>query len=144
LTVEPSEREIALLKKAVQSLRERAKTLVEMADLMEFYFLHEVVYEQKASEKFLKQEALSVFEEIIRFLSTMENLDKESCHRVIQEFAERRGEPLVRIAQPLRVALTGKTVSPPIDEVIEALGKDEVVKRIQRAMKYIEKSEGEG
>ena len=144
LTHEPAGQEMELLKKAVQSLRERAKTLVEMADLMEFYFLHEVVYEQKASEKFLKQEALSVFEEIIRFLSTMENLDKESCHRVIQEFAERRGEPLVRIAQPLRVALTGKTVSPPIDEVIEALGKDEVVKRIQRAMKYIEKSEGEG
>jgi glutamyl-tRNA synthetase len=45
---------------------------------------------------------------------------------------------LVKIAQPLRVALTGKTVSPPIDEVMEALGKKEVVKRIQRAIEYIE------
>ncbi len=138
LTVEPTEREIGLLKKAVQSLRERTKTLVEMADLMEFYFLHEIVYEEKASEKFLKKETLPVFEEIIRSLEKVEILDKESGHRLIQELGERRGEPLVKIAQPVRVALTGKTVSPPIDEVMAALRKDEVVGRIQRAIKFIE------
>jgi len=46
---------------------------------------------------------------------------------------------LVKIAQPIRVALTGRTVSPPIDEVIEALGKGEVIKRLQRAIEYIAK-----
>ena len=86
LTGEPTERELELLKKAVQSLRERAKTLVEMADLMEFYFLHEIVYEEKASEKFLKKEILPVFEEIIQSLSMVEHFDKEGCHRLIQDF----------------------------------------------------------
>ena len=60
------------------------------------------------------------------------------AHRLIQQLAETRGEPLVKIAQPLRVALTGKTVSPPIDEVMEALGKEEVIRRLQRAIEYIE------
>jgi glutamyl-tRNA synthetase len=55
--------------------------------------------------------------------------------------AEARGETLVKIAQPIRVALTGKTVSPPIDEVMEVLGKTEVTKRLQRAIEYIKKSE---
>jgi glutamyl-tRNA synthetase len=44
----------------------------------------------------------------------------------------------VKIAQPLRVALTGKTVSPPIDEVMEALGKAKVIKRLEKAIEYIE------
>jgi glutamyl-tRNA synthetase len=52
--------------------------------------------------------------------------------------AETKGEPLVKIAQPLRVALTGRTVSPPIDEVMEVLGKERVVKRLLKAIEYIE------
>jgi glutamyl-tRNA synthetase len=126
-----------LLKRAVQSLQERAKTLVEMADLMEFYFRHEIAYEEKASEKFLRNETVPIFEEIIQSLAKMENLDKEGCHRLIQELSDHRGDPLVKIAQPLRVALTGKTVSPPMDEVMEALGREEVIRRIQRAIEYI-------
>jgi glutamyl-tRNA synthetase len=114
-----------------------------MADLMEFYFLHDIVYEEKASEKFLKGETLPVFEEVIQSLSTAELVDKESCHRLIQALAERRGEPLVKIAQPVRVALTGKTVSPPIDEVMEALGRDEVIRRIQRAIEHIKERKQE-
>jgi glutamyl-tRNA synthetase len=55
--------------------------------------------------------------------------------------AETRGEPLVKIAQPIRVALTGGTASPPIDEVMEVLGKEKVIKRIERAIEYIKKSE---
>ncbi|OGP89721.1 MAG: glutamate--tRNA ligase, partial [Deltaproteobacteria bacterium RBG_16_48_10] len=137
LTDEPAEPEKELLKKAVRSLRERTKTLVEMADLMEFYFRHEIVYEEKASEKFLKRETVTVFEEILQSLAKGEHLDKEGCHHLIQELSDRRGEPLIKIAQPLRVALTGKTASPPMDEVMEALGKEEVTKRIQRAIEYI-------
>jgi glutamyl-tRNA synthetase len=47
----------------------------------------------------------------------------------------------VKIAQPIRVALTGKSVSPPIDEVMEALGKAEVIQRLQKTIEYIKKSE---
>jgi glutamyl-tRNA synthetase len=76
-------------------------------------------------------------ERIIDALSKEEVLEKGSAHRLIEQLAENRGEPLVKIAQPIRVALTGKTVSPPIDEVMEVLGKTKVIQRLQKAIEYI-------
>ena len=128
------------LRKAVLSLRERAKTLVEMAELSEFYFCKEIAYDEKMAVKFLNQETLLMLNQIIPSLSEESTLEKGNVHPLIQQLAEMRGEPLVKIAQPLRVALTGRTVSPPIDEVMEVLGKEEVIKRLQRAIEYIEKS----
>jgi glutamyl-tRNA synthetase len=129
--------DLNLLRKAVLSLRERAKTLMEMADLSEFYFREEITYDEKAAEKFLKAECVSLLERIIDALSKEEVLEKGSAHRLIEQLAENRGEPLVKIAQPIRVALTGKTVSPPIDEVMEVLGKAKVIQRLQKAIEYI-------
>ena len=126
-----------LLRKAVLSFRERVKTLVEMADLGEFYFCKEIAYDEKAAEKFLRAESVPILEEVITSLSKETVLDKERVHRLIQQLAEAQGVPLVKIAQPIRVALTGKMASPPIDEVIEALGKEEVIRRIQRAIEKI-------
>lgn len=138
---DPEKRGTDLLRKVVLSLRERAKTLVEMADLSEFYFSEEIEYDEKAAEKFLKKETMPIFEQIIASLSKEAILDRGSSHRLIQQLAETRGEPLVKIAQPIRVALTGKTISPPIDEVIGILGREVVVQRLQRAIAYIQKSE---
>ncbi len=126
-----------LLKRAVLSLRERSKTLVEMADLSEFYFCEEIIYDEEAAKKFLKGESMVIFEEVIGSLSEEAILKKESNHLLIQRLSESRHEPLVKIAQPLRVALTGRTVSPPIDEVMEALGRERVIQRLQRAMQFI-------
>jgi glutamyl-tRNA synthetase len=78
-----------------------------------------------------------MFNQAITSLLNESVLEKERVHGLIQQLAETRGEPLVKIAQPIRVALTGRTVSPPIDEVIEVLGKAEVVKRLQKAVEYI-------
>jgi len=128
-----------LLRKAILSLRERVKTLVEMADLSEFYFCEEIVYDEKAAGKFLNQEITPMLEQVVTSLSKESTLEKENVHRLIQQLAETRREPLVKIAQPIRVALTGRTVSPPIDEVIEVLGKGEVIKRLQRAIEHIAK-----
>ena len=126
-----------LLRKGILSFRERVKTLVEMADLSEFYFREEVVYEEKAAGKFLKGESAPILEQVIASVSKEETLDKEKSHHLIQQVAESRGEPLVKVAQPVRIALTGRAVSPPIDEVMDALGKKEVIRRIQKAIEYI-------
>jgi glutamyl-tRNA synthetase len=128
-----------LLRKALLSLRERVKTLVEMAEVSEFYFCEKIAYDEKAAGKFLNQETIPMLEQVITSLSNESILEKENVHRLIQQLAEARGEPLVKIAQPIRVALTSRTVSPPIDEVIEVLGKGEVIKRLQRAIEYIAK-----
>jgi glutamyl-tRNA synthetase len=128
-----------LLKKAVLSLRERVKTLGEMAEVSEFYFCGGITYDEKAVVKFLNREVMPMFHQVITSLSKESFLEKENVHRLIQQLAEARGETLVKIAQPIRVALTGKTVSPPIDEVMEVLGKEEVIQRLEKAIEYIKR-----
>ncbi len=128
-----------VLRKVVLSLRDRVKTLVEMADLAKFYFIEEITYDEKAAEKFLNRRTAPMLEGIHSSLSKETTFDKERCHQLIQQLAETQGGPLVNVAQPLRVALTGKTVSPPMDEVMDALGKEEVLKRVGKAIDYIRK-----
>jgi glutamyl-tRNA synthetase len=130
--------DLNFLRKVVLSLRERVKTLVEMADLAEFYFCKEIAYDEKAAKKFFNREAIPMFNQVITSLSKESTLEKGNVHQLIQALSEIRGEPLVKIAQPLRVALTGKTASPPIDEVMEILGKEEVIRRLEKATEYIE------
>ena len=130
-----------VFRKALLSLRERAKTLVEMADVSEFYFCEEITYDEKAAAKFLNQETLPMLHEATTSLLNESVLEKERVHALIQLLAETRGEPLVKIAQPLRVALTGRTVSPPMDEVMEVLGKERVIQRLRKAIQYIERSQ---
>jgi len=84
-------------------------------------------------------DSVEMFKQMLSSLSASIELDKESSHRLVQRIAETAGIPLGKIAQPVRVALTGKTVSPPIDEVMEALGKGEVTKRLEKAIEYIER-----
>ena len=128
-----------LLRKVVLSLRERVKTLVEMAELSAFYFSDEIVYEEASAQKFLREESLPILKEMVESLSKEAILKRESSHLLIQRLAESHQAPLVKVAQPLRVALTGRAVSPPIDEVMEILGKEKVIKRLQKAVQYIGK-----
>lgn len=134
--------DLEFLKKIVSSLRERAKTLVEMANLSEFYFAEEVSYEEEGAKKFLTPGSLLIFEEMREALSKEKRLDRETAHRLIQQLAERKGQPLVKIAQPIRMALTGRPASPPLDEVMEILGQGRVIRRLEKAIKYIEQKEG--
>jgi glutamyl-tRNA synthetase len=128
-----------VLRKAILSVRERVKTLVEMADVSEFYFCEEIRFDEKAAAKFLNQETLSMLHLAITSLENEPMLEKVGVHGLIQQLAETRGEPLVKIAQPIRVALTGRTVSPPIDEVMEVLGKGKVIQRLRKAVQYVER-----
>ena len=134
-----SVKDAARLRKVVASFQERVKTLVELADLSEFYFCEEIIYDKKAAEKFLTDESIEFLKQALVSLSAGAELEKERSHQLVQHLAERGGVPLVKIAQPLRVALTGRTVSPPIDEVMEALGKAEVIRRIEKAIEYVER-----
>ncbi len=136
---DPSKNRMDILRKAIPPLQERVKTLVEMADQMAFYFDEEVAYDEKAADKFLKAEHAEQLEQVIASLSRETGLTKERGHLLIQEWANSRGVPLVKIAQPIRVALTGKTASPPLDDVMAALGKEEVIRRLRKAVDHIHK-----
>lgn len=121
----------------VEDLHTRSKTLVEMADSGAFYFQDKVDYDPEAAKKFLtadmKEHLLAVAEK----LPSCMDYSKSGMEVLLREVAESRGVKLKVVAQPLRVALTGKSVSPGIDEVMITLGKDRVIQRIHQAVQYM-------
>jgi glutamyl-tRNA synthetase len=125
------------LNKVIDSLKERSKTLVEIADQAEFYFKGEIEYEREAAEKFLKPDVVDILGEVIDGLKGMRAMSEAEVESLFREIAQRRGIKLVKVAQPTRVALTGRTVSPGLFEVIDILGKGKTIKRLQKAIAFI-------
>ncbi len=129
----------AWLARAAATLKERSKTLVEMAEMGGFYFTDEIAYDPKAAEKFLTADVTVPFRALAERLGSVHPWELAAIEAAFNEVMEGLGLTLARLAQPLRVALTGKTVSPGIFEVIDVIGKDRVIGRIGRAVAYVEK-----
>ena len=123
---------------AAANLRTRSKTLVEMADSGSFYFREEVDYDPEAAAKFLTPEYAGHLEAVAERISGIADYTKDGLEAFLRSLAEERGTKLKWIAQTLRVALTGRTVSPGIDEVMVILGKERVVRKIRRAIDRIQ------
>jgi glutamyl-tRNA synthetase len=128
------------LNKIIGVLKERSKTLVEMADQAEFFFKGDIQYDEGAAKKFLTPEAIEIFEELIEGFKEMKATPQAEIESLFREIAHRRGIKLVNVAQPVRVALTGATVSPGLFEVIDILGKASTMKRLVEAIAFIRTS----
>ncbi len=124
--------------RVVTTLNKRSKTLVEMADAARFYFFDPRPYEKKAADKFLTSSFLPLLEEAARRLENLPELSEELLTAMLKGICEARGCKLLDLAQSLRVALTGKTVSPSLTELMPILGKEECLRRINNAMDYIQ------
>lgn len=127
----------------IETLKNRSKTFVEMADAAEFYFADQAAYEEKAAKKFLKAGILEPLKEITAELEKTETFNQETLEPIFQRVMDKHELKLGKIAQPMRVALTGKTVSPGIFEMIEVLGKPAVIDRLKGAIAYIEARQGQ-
>lgn len=125
--------------KVIADLQPRAKTLVELGQAADFYFADQVQYDDQAAQKFLTGDVAGHLKALAEGLPSISSYNKEGIEEFLKNFIEKTGIKFKVLAQPLRVALTGKTVSPGIDEVMATLGKDRVIKRIQVAVSYIEK-----
>ncbi len=129
--------EEAFARNVVHDLRERAKTLIDLAEGSLFYFGDELIYEEEAARKFLTADAAAHLEAVIEALPTLSDYTKAGIESFLRDLSERRDTKLKFIAQPLRVALTGKTVSPGIDDVMVTLGKERVRQRLEQAIRFI-------
>lgn len=118
----------------VKSLQERASTLVDMAKGAVFYYQDEVVFDETAKTKFLSDDQDSLFKTLANGLDTVPEFNHDSLEQAFGKVMESTGLKFGKIAQPLRVALTGGTASPGIYEVMEVLGKERVLKRIRRVV----------
>jgi glutamyl-tRNA synthetase len=125
----------ALLEGIIVAQRERAKTLKEMAANSRFFFGDEVTLDPKAAEKHLTAEARLLLGELHARLAALGAWEAPAIHGVLEKLAAEKSLGLGKIAQPLRVAVTGGTVSPPIDATVVLLGRARALGRIERALR---------
>ncbi|MEX1328736.1 MAG: glutamate--tRNA ligase [Desulfobacterales bacterium] len=126
----------------IETLAPRSKTLEEMARAALFFYLDDIIYEEKAARKFLKAAALSPLKLLTEKLGALTTYNQENLEDVFKDVMDQTGLKLGKIAQPVRVALTGKTASPGIFEIIAILGPERVIPRLEKAIQYIEGLEG--
>jgi len=122
------------LARAIVSLRERSRTLVELAHSLRYYILDDIVMDAKAAGKFLKPENIRTLSELKDLLAGIADFSAAEIEKAFASLAERHQLKLGDIAQPARVAITGTSASPGIFEVIEIVGKQKVLKRLNRAI----------
>ena len=122
------------LVQAMPSLKERAKTLSELADSAALFFrIRPLALDEKATKQ-LDNDGKNTLSEFSQLLANLPNWRQDTLEDQARVFAESAGIKLGKLAQPLRAALTGSTVSPPIFEVMQILGKSESLARIGDAL----------
>jgi glutamyl-tRNA synthetase len=127
-------RSLSWLGEVIKTLQERSKTLVEMVDQAEFYFRSDFEFDEKAAKKHLTPSIKEPLEMLIARLESSPELDEKGLEEIFGEVVALKGIKLGALAQAVRVALTGKAVSPGIYEVVKIVGKDEALKRLSRAL----------
>ncbi len=125
------------LSKAIDTLKERSRSLLELAHSLRYYIAEDIEFDPKAKEKFLNEKSLPYFRTILDRLRALDRFEAAEIEKVFMGIIEKQGIKLGQIAQPVRVAVTGNSVSPGIFEVIEIVGKDKTLRRLERAIALI-------
>ena len=121
----------------IDALRDRAKTLVEFASLAKQILEAPTCYDEKAVEKFLTADGLAVLEHYFNALKGAKELSNASEFETFTKaFLEERGLKLKDLAQVIRIAMVGSSVSPSIFEVLEIIGYEGVVKRVEKLISF--------
>ena len=129
----------AYLARVVPTLSARCKTLVEMAEAARFYFQDPRPYDEKAATKFLTPAAGPHPEGNCGAPGRSARTNEAAMNQLFTDLAQATGLKMVNLAQPVRVALTGKTASPGLYEIIHILGREEALRRINHAVEFAER-----
>ena len=127
----------AMLEGLIVAQRERSKTLKEMAQNSRFFFTDDIEMDPKAVAKNLTAEAAEPLRETLRRLAALTDWSAPVIHDALNGLATERGVGLGKIVQPVRVAISGGTVSPPIDATLALLGRERTLARIEAAIARI-------
>jgi glutamyl-tRNA synthetase len=123
---------------AVETVRVRAHTLEEVASMIDYYFREPPVMDEKAVKKVLKPEALAPLKSFRALVADLGAFDQASLEAAITAWMEREGLSFKEYAQAVRVSLSGRTATPGLYEVMETLGKDRCVMRLDVGIETIE------
>ncbi len=132
--------DLDFLARVVATLKTRSKTLVEMAEAARFYFQDPWPYEPEGAKKFLTPDTAPFLRDASQALENLPDLSEATLTQMLKDLAAKKGVKLVAVAQPLRVALTGRTASPSLTDVISLLGVDKSSKRLSQALNFIDQS----
>ncbi len=127
------------LQGVIDTLKPRSKTFVEMADGAQFYYQDTIVYDEKAAVKFFKPALMAPMKQLTEAIEKTDVFDEKTLEDIFKQVMTDSDLKFGKIAQPVRVALTGKTVSPGIFEMMLTLGKSKVISRLNAAVQYMEK-----
>lgn len=128
-----TESERDLLTRAMNGLKQRARTVVDLAQSARFYLAARPLAMDEKAAALLDEKGRGVLTDLAARFEAEADFTAAALEGLVRAFAEERGEKLGKIAQPLRAALTGSTVSPPIFEVAEILGRAETLARMKDA-----------
>lgn len=124
----------------VDIIREKVWTLAEIADASGYFFTDEFDYDEKGIEKYFSNKSVGdKLKELVLRLQDLEIFDKETTEKVYRDYAEEVGVKAGELIHPTRLALTGRTVSPGLFEIMEIMGKDECIKRMVKVVELIDK-----
>jgi glutamyl-tRNA synthetase len=126
------------MREVIKAQRERAKTLAEMAANSACFYKEIEAYEEKDAVAHLKPDALAPMISLRERLAALTLWTAEEIHAAIHAVAEGHGLKLGKIAQPVRVAVAGRAVSPPIDQTLFLLGRERTLTRLDAAIRHIE------
>jgi len=124
----------------LDTLRERAKTLVELVEGGRFYFERPAAYDPKAAQKLFTSEGARRLRLLIERLESVTAFTVAAIEPLVRALTDELGLKLVDLAQLARLAVTGRTASPPIFDVLALLGRDESLARLRRAREVAERS----
>ena len=125
------------LKLLVEACRQRSKTLIELADWTRFYYSDNIVYEEKGTNKFFNQEGAQILKLLKSELESIDHITEDAIEKIFTSAVEKLEIKMVQVAQTARMALTGKTVSPGIFDVVNILGKERSIGRLKDAIEFI-------
>ncbi|MEZ0535725.1 glutamate--tRNA ligase [Caldicellulosiruptoraceae bacterium PP1] len=132
--IDISKFETSYIKSVLLLVREKVKTLVELVEASRYFFENSFEYEQKGIEKYFTNDKLLMLKNIIPLLNQINDFNRDKIEKVIRNYADSLGVKAAEIIHPTRLAITGRTVTPGLFEIMELLGKDMVISRINRAI----------
>ncbi len=125
------------LHEVAKAQHERARTLVEMADISQFFFRDFDDYDVTAAKKHLRPVAREPLEKMREVLATLEPWTPDSCHQAVKDVSGALELNMGKVAQPLRVAVVGRAASPGIDVTLHLVGREACLRRIDKALDFI-------
>lgn len=124
---------------------ERCRLLSDFPPALEYFFLTPITYETKGVKKFFQgEDSAALMARIIDVVEEIEPFTQENMEAPLREFAEQAQVGFGKVAQPVRLAVTGRTASPGLFEIMEILGRETVLKRLHKALDYIQGRATEG